>query len=312
MAEDIRNELAALKDCAICPRGCHVDRTQGGLGLCRTDAGLAVSSVCAHRGEEPVLSGEHGICNIFFSGCNLKCIFCQNYQISQRPPELQRDDLSLEAVLAEVNRILASGATGVGFVSPSHVIPQMKLLIAEIRKQGHNPTFVFNSNAYDRVETIRSLENDISVWLPDMKYIDESLACEYSVAKGYPEIARASIREMFRQVGSNIWLHDDGTIERGLIIRHLVLPGQVENSKGVLRWIAEELSPSVHISLMSQYHPTPCVHGKEGLDRTLTAEEYEEVVDEFRRLGFYRGWVQELSSPWSYRPDFDLDHPFEG
>ncbi len=303
--------LRVLEDCTVCPRECRVNRLAGEVGFCETGAGLSVASVCAHRGEEPVISGEHGICNIFFSGCNLRCAFCQNFQISQRPAIEQRHDLTLPQVMTQVRQILDSGATGVGFVSPSHVIPQMKTIMAAIREAGRRPTFVFNTNAYDKVETIRDLQEDIEVWLPDLKYVDDRLGCACSDAPGYPTIAQAAIKEMFYQVGSSIRLHDDGTIARGLIIRHLVLPGQMENSLGVLRWIAEELSPSVHISLMSQYHPTAHVANHPTLGRTLTTEEYDTVVEEFQRLGFYRGWVQELTSPWHYRPDFDRDHPFE-
>jgi putative pyruvate formate lyase activating enzyme len=311
MEQNYDDILESLRDCVSCPRECHVDRRAGKVGFCNTLDNLAVASVCAHHGEEPVLSGKHGICNIFFSGCNLRCAFCQNYQISQRPVSESESDLSLYDVLRLTERILDSGASSVGFVSPSHVIPQMKVIIAALTDRGRRPTYVFNTNGYDKVETIASLEDTFSVWLPDLKYVDERLGRMCSDAPGYPEIAKAAIKEMHRQVGSSIWLHDDGTIQRGLIIRHLVLPGEVENSKGVLRWIAEELSRSVHISLMSQFHPTANVAGHPTLDRTLTSDEYDEVVAEFERLGFYRGWVQELSSPWHYRPDFDRDHPFE-
>jgi putative pyruvate formate lyase activating enzyme len=171
--------------------------------------------------------------------------------------------------------------------------------------------YVYNTSSYDKVRTIQSLDGHVDVWLPDLKYLDESLGRLYSHTVHYPDVACAALREMFRQKGSNLWTDDDGCITSGLIIRHLVLPGQIENSKRVLRWIAEELSPSVHVSLMSQYHPTPWVAEHPRLGRVLCAAEYDEVKDEFERLGFYRGWVQELESASHYRPDFMLEHPFE-
>lgn len=303
--------LKELADCRICPRECRVDRTAGTDGFCETGAGFAISSICAHMGEEPVLSGQHGICNLFFAGCNLRCVFCQNYQISYPPGIIDHSLDTLPAIVREIHKVLLGGARGVGFVSPSHQIPQMLAIIGALKLHDIHPTFVYNTNAYDKVETVKSLEGTIDVYLPDLKYIDQSLGCHFSNAPGYPEIATRAIKEMYRQKGAHLRLDDDGVVESGLIIRHLVIPGQVENSKRVLRWIAEELSPSVHVSLMAQYHPTPNVYGHPALGRTLRSEEYEEVVDEFDHLGFYRGWVQELDSPGTYRPDFDRDHPFE-
>jgi len=301
----------SLANCVCCPRECRADRRGSKLGYCQSGEGLAISSICAHRGEEPVLSGKHGICNIFFARCNMQCVYCQNYQISRNSGRPDALEMSLPSVLYQIEQILSAGATLVGFVSPSHYIPQTLRIIAALESSGRHPFFVFNSNAYDKLETVKSLEGVIDVWLPDLKYMDEKLGREYSDAKDYPRIATAAIKEMFYQKGSSIRLDDDGNIESGLIIRHLVLPGHIDNSKAVLRWIAEELSPSVHISLMSQYHPTPHVDGHPNLGRTLHAEEYEAVLTEFDRLGFYRGWVQELGSPFAYRPDFDRPHPFE-
>jgi len=168
-----------------------------------------------------------------------------------------------------------------------------------------------NTNAYDRADTIASLEDVVDVYLPDFKYMDHSLALELSGAWNYPEVALAALREMHRQKGSNLSLREDGTAAAGLIVRHLIIPGQTENSKAVLRAIAGELSPSVHLSLMSQYYPPPGVAGHPWLGRTITRAEHEEVLDELERLGFYRGWVQELESQETYRPDFTKPHPFE-
>ncbi len=300
-----------LFDCNCCPRHCGVDRREQGKGFCNAGVDFAVSSICRHMGEEPVLSGTGGICNIFFAHCNLQCIYCQNYQISDNKTPHQFFYTTLENIIEEIEAILDSGARGVGFVSPSHALPQMHRIIETLNANGRNETYVFNTNGYDKEDTIKSLEGTIDVYLPDMKYRDGDLAHEFSGAKDYPKVAARALKEMFRQKGAEIKRDDDGLITDGMIIRHLALPDQVDNSKAVLRWIAEELSPDVYISLMSQYHPTPRVADHATLGRLLKVREYDEVLHEFERLGFHRGWVQDLSSPQHYLPDFDEDHPFE-
>jgi len=303
--------LELLKDCIQCPRECRADRTGSRVGYCSSGTEFAVGSICAHRGEEPVISGKHGICNTFFMHCNMQCVFCQNWQISRKTASLDGSKQELADIIEQIERLLDSGCTGVGFVSPSHYIPQMRAIMTALRLRDRHPVYVFNTNGYDKVETIRSLEGEIQVYLPDLKYMDNRLAQLYSDTPHYVEFATAALREMYRQKGAAIYVDDSGSIQIGLIIRHLVLPGQVANSIAALRFIAEELSPDVHISLMSQYHPIPGVEGHKNLGRLLYAEEYEKVLAEFDRLGFHRGWVQELTSPQHYRPDFDQDHPFE-
>ena len=302
--------LSELRDCSICPHECHADRASSKLGFFQSGVGLSVASIFPHKGEEPVLSGTKGICNIFFNHCNMQCVYCQNYEISRNRETVAQESQSLEVILQQIETVLDTRIGLVGFVSPSHFIPQMKVLISALKQLRPEIRFVFNNGGYDQVEVIRGLENSIDIYLPDFKYSDESLARKYSRAPRYPEVAQAVLKEMFRQKGSNLRLNDDGIAEAGMIIRHLVLPGEVENSKGVLRFIAEELSPGVHVSLMSQYWPTPAVEQHPRLGRRVTPEEYEEVLAEFNRLGFYRGWVQELESPDHYRPQFSSDKPF--
>ena len=309
--DKIVEPLEELKDCSLCPRDCRADRSSDKLGYCQSGVGYSVSSIFAHKGEEPVLSGDRGICNIFFTRCNMQCVYCQNYQISRNRDFIRENMLNLIDIVCQVESVLDSGARAVGFVSPSHFIPQMKTIINALTERGRDPVYVFNSNGYDRVETLKTLEGVIDVYLPDMKYMDAGLAKRYSDAPRYPEIAKAALKEMFRQKGAEIRLADDGTIDEGMIIRHLVLPGEVENSKRVLRFIAEELSPDLHISLMSQYSPTPAVRDHPDLGRVLRVEEYDEVLDEFDRLGFHRGWVQQMDSPFHYQPDFDDEKPFK-
>jgi putative pyruvate formate lyase activating enzyme len=207
--------------------------------------------------------------------------------------------------------ILDQGIRAVGFVSPSHVVPQVKEIISELRRQGRNPVFVYNTNAYEKAETIRSLESFIDVFLPDFKYMDASLAARLSDAPGYPEIALSAIREMYRQKGSVVITDDEGQAQSGLIIRHLVLPGYTDNSLSVLRTIAGEISTGVAVSLMSQYYPTPYVQNRQDLNRCLYPEEYQQVVSYMESLGFRKGYIQEMDSVSHYRPDFSKNHPFE-
>ena len=220
--------------------------------------------------------------------------------------------MSLSEVVTQIEQILDTGISIVGFVSPSHVIPQMRAIIEAIRGDGLNPTFVMNTNAYDKVETIASLADMIDVYLPDLKYMDADLAARYSATPDYPQVATAAITEMFHQKGAQIALDDEGLIRSGLIVRHLVLPEAVENSKQCLQFIAKSLSPSVHLSVMSQYHPTEAVRNHPQLGRPLREEEYDEVLDEMDCLDLDNGWIQEMDSNAEYVPDFSNPNPFEG
>jgi putative pyruvate formate lyase activating enzyme len=302
--------LEVLRQCRICPRNCEVDRFSGSTGWCGSDADFNISSILLHKGEEPAISGTHGICNIFFSRCNLACIYCQNYQISRRRGVVHERKLALTEVIAQIIDFLDDGCTIVGFVSPSHYIPHVKLIIDTLRQKGRIPTFVYNTNAYDKAEEIERLENYIDVYLPDMKYLDEKNSQLYSGSKNYPEVAKAAILEMYRQKGSTLRFDDSGQVTNGLIVRHLILPDLVEESKAILQWIAWELSPSVAISLMAQYYPTAEILNHSVLGRQISPEEYNRVVIEMEALGFYKGWVQDLVSHAHYRPDFQSKNPF--
>lgn len=306
-----KNDRLVLENCTVCPRECRVNRFEGGTGYCRTDAGLNIATVCIHKGEEPVISGKDGICNIFFSGCNLHCLFCQNHEISQGSSIIRYPGSDLKAVLDMTVNILSKGIPAIGFVSPSHVVPQVKAIIRGVNERGFRPITVYNSNSYDKPETIRSLSGLIDVYLPDYKYVTNDISLEYSDASDYPEIALKAIKEMYYQKGSTLMTDMNGHAENGLLIRHLVLPGHAEESKNVLRSIAEELSPGVHISLMSQYHPTGLVKHHPVLNRPLFRAEYESVVEEMERLGFRNGWIQDMDSNVNYRPDFSKENPFE-
>ncbi len=300
-----------LQNCRLCPRMCNADRISGNLGYCKSSAACHVSSVGLHYGEEPVLSGSDGICNVFFSRCNLSCRYCQNYQISSRMNCLHEEILNIDEIVASIKEILDWGTNLLGFVSPSHFIPQLKAVVAKLHLSGRFSRVVYNTNGYDTVESLRGLEDIIDIYLPDFKYMESGIAKEYSDAGNYPEIAKAALKEMYRQKGSYLATDENGKAEHGLIIRHLVLPGNVDNSIRVLDFIANELSVNIHISLMSQYNPMPGVSNHAKLGRKLHAYEYQQVVEHFYDLGFSKGWVQELDSSDYYNPDFLAKNPFD-
>lgn len=303
--------LEELRNCNICPRRCNADRFSGKKGYCKADASFSISSIFAHQGEEPPISGARGICNIFFTNCNLQCVYCQNYQISCNLNDYTAEKMTLQQVLRQITAILGTGVNHVGFVSPSHFVPQVKIIINALRELGLDPVFVYNTNGYDRPEVIRQLEDYIDIYLPDIKYSDPELSRQYSDAGDFPEVSLLSLKEMFRQKGAELPLNAEGYALRGILVRHLVLPGHPENSINVLRTIAREVSNDLHISLMSQYYPTHRVMQHAFLGRTLKGKEYYRVVNELEELGFDNGWVQHLSSSHTYRPDFDSETPFE-
>ncbi len=300
--------LDSLKNCTICPRNCGADRNSPILGYCGTDAGFSISSIFRHRGEEPVISGLNGICNIFFTGCNLKCIYCQNYQISR--PNALKNKMQLEQIVERISTMMDEGITAVGFVSTSHVLPQVISIIQGLHKAGYYPITVYNTNSYEKPETIKKLEDLIDVYLPDFKYISPILSKKYSDAADYPEYASKSIKEMYRQKGSTLFVSDQGQAESGMMIRHLVLPGHSDDSMALLQYLADEISTGIHISLMSQYYPVDKAIHHAVLNRGLYYEEYQRVVDEMHRLGFRNGWVQEMDSHSYFRPDFKKEEPF--
>jgi len=305
------SDLSLLRSCTLCPHECGVNRLIGAEGYCHTNAGLNISSICIHRGEEPAISGKDGICNIFFSGCNLRCIYCQNYEISRKGSGGGYSRKDLTHVLDKIETILSQGIRVVGFVSPSHVVPQVKSIIFGLRSRGLNPVIVYNTNGYDKTETLKSLSGLIDIYLPDFKYVSSEIAADYSDAVDYPEVALNAIKEMYFQKGSTLMTDEEGIAENGILLRHLVLPGQATESKNVLRTIADEISTGIHLSLMSQCHPTENVRNHPAIDRILYKDEYESVVKEMERLGFRNGWVQDMESHKNYQPDFSKGNPFE-
>jgi putative pyruvate formate lyase activating enzyme len=270
---------------------------------------LHISSIVIHRGEEPILGNKKGVCNVFFSGCNLQCIYCQNYQISTRCNEISL--LNSDDAIEKITSILNQGVNTVGFVSPSHHISEMLFLIHEINNRGFNPVWIYNSNGFDSVKTLKKLDGIINIYLPDFKYATNALAEKLSGVKKYTDVALKSIKEMYFQKGNPIMLDTSNCGTSGLIIRHLVLPGMVENSINVLEIIAEYFSTNISISLMAQYSPIPRVETHPLLSRTVTPDEYQQVINAFDRLGFSKGWIQSLDRNEFFNPDFTKDNPFE-
>lgn len=305
----LESRLAA---CDICPRECGANRLDGKHKFCHSAYLPIVSSVCAHRGEEPVLSGSRGSGTVFFGNCNMRCAYCQNHQISQDHRTQRANEIDLQTLARGMVRLQDEGCHNINFVSPSHFAPQLVRSVLEAVRMGLTLPLVYNTGGYDSVKTVKELDGIIDIYLPDLRYASDVFARRYSRARGYVEHARAAISEMYRQVG-NLVLDEEGIARRGLIVRHLVLPNGVAGSRESLTWLAKEISPDVTVSIMSQYYPAHRALRVPTLARKITSAEYSEVVDIVNDLGLENGWLQEMDSSDGYRPDFERDdHPFEG
>lgn len=301
----IQELLDIYKSCTLCPRACRVDRTKGELGYCRLPADIVMDCALSHHGEEPPLSGTRGAGTIFLSSCNLGCIYCQNYQISHTTRGRSLTVLQLAKVMLDLQK---KGCHNVEPVTPTPQAPLVMEALCLARAQGLTVPFVYNCGGYENPSIIRMLQDMVDIYLPDFKYGLEEDAVEFSSAPGYPRFALDSIKEMVRQVGDDLELKD-GVAQKGMIIRHLVLPGRIENSKEVLRLIRNEISQNVFLSLMSQYTPIAKVRNHPLLKRRITQSEYEQVTDYALKLGFDNIFIQEVNDD-TLTPDFDKDHPF--
>jgi putative pyruvate formate lyase activating enzyme len=243
-----------LVPCRVCPCGCGADRSHG-LGRCATPGEPVVASWGPHHGEEPPISGSHGSGTIFLANCNLRCVFCQNHDISQRPRDFVGAAVTRAALAAVMLELQDAGCHNVNWVSPSHQVPALVGALEIAARRGLRVPVVYNSNGYDSVEVLRLLDGVVDVYMPDLKYSDGASGAELSRVSDYPAVARAALREMFRQVGARWRLDDGGVLLRGLLVRVLILPRDRAGVEASLRWLAEELSPDVAVSLMSQYRP---------------------------------------------------------
>jgi len=302
---------ARLSCCDICPRRCGVTRLKGDLGYCHSGALPIISSYCAHHGEEPALSGTRGTGTIYYANCNLRCVFCQNHQISQNWQNQKANEVSIERLAGCMLELQANGCHNINLVSPTHFAPQIVAALAIAAPLGLTLPLVYNSNAYDSLETLKELDGIIDIYLPDIKYASNENAIRYSDAEDYPETARAAIREMFRQTGE-LALDADDIAQRGVIARHLILPENIAGSAESLKWLANDVSPGITVSLMSQYHPTHLAAEFPEINRHISQAEYDEVMQAMEESGLENGWVQDMDSPQNYLPDFEKEgHPFE-
>ncbi len=301
-----------LAACDICPRECGKNRLEGKFGQCNSGFLPIVASYCAHHGEEPVLSGRRGSGTIFFGNCNMRCVYCQNYQISQSPEIQQSNEISIKT-LAECMLYLQDelNCHNINLVTPSHFVPQIVGALLEAVPQGLRLPLVYNTSSYDSLKTLKELDGVIDIYLADIRYASNELGRQYSRARYYVDHARVAIKEMQRQVGDLV-IDEDGVAQKGLIVRHLILPNDIAGSRESLEWLVKEVSPKVVVSIMSQYYPTHRVQKYKELNRKITPEEYQKVVDLVEKLGIENGWLQGMESTESFRPDFTDEQPFEG
>jgi len=304
-----------LEQCTICPRDCLNNRIKNEIAACYSGRLPIVSSYTAHFGEEPPLVGTHGAGNIFFGNCNLRCVYCQNYQISQTHKEQLKNEVTHERVAEMMLELQAKGCHNINFVSPTHFAPQMARSILLAAEQGLCVPIVYNTNAYDAVDALQLLEGIVDVYLPDLKYADDESGYLYSKVRSYKEYSRLALKEMFRQTGPDLVFDENGLLKRGLVVRLLVLPNDVAGVEESIEWIRDELSPRVAISLMAQYYPTHQAETNNRfilLSRRIRESEWMKATTALETLGMEEGWVQELDgASYYYRPDFtDSERPF--
>ncbi len=284
LGEAVRSAYARLAACDLCPRRCGVDRLRGEQGFCRTGLRAKVASAGPHFGEERPLVGHGGSGTVFFAECNLRCAFCQNWDISQEGagheaplPELARTFLALERL----------GCHNINFVTPSHVVPQILGAVALAVRRGLSAPLVYNTSGYDAVETLRLLDGVVDIYMPDLKWVDPGVGDRLAGAPDYWEVAREAVREMHRQVGDLV-VDERGVAVRGLLVRHLVMPGGLAGTEAVMRFLAEEISPNTYVNVMAQYRPGGDAWKNPPRDRRVSPEEYREAVETTRRAGLRR------------------------
>ena len=291
-----------LRRCKICPNNCKVNRVNNNLGICKANEKIKIALATLHFFEEPCISGEEGSGTVFFSNCNLKCKFCQNYEISDLG---KGKEITIEELANTFLDLQAKGANNINLVTPTIYAYQIIEALKIAKNKGLSIPIVYNSNGYESIETLKALEGYIDVYLPDLKYYYDDIALKYSGVKEYFEYATRAIKEMYRQVGYPK-IDEKGIIQKGLIIRHLVLPSNLQNSKKVLKWIKDNIDERVYISIMAQYFPCYKAKEIEGLNRKLSKEEYEEIEEFVYELDIENGYMQELGEhEEEYVPNFN-------
>lgn len=291
--------------CRLCPRDCSVRREAGERGVCGQTDRLKVARAALHYWEEPCISGETGSGTVFFSGCNLHCVFCQNRSISAGTAGKYIGAERLSEIFLELQE---KGANNINLVTPGHFVLQITEALRNAKEHGLHLPVVYNTGSYEAVDTLRRLEGLVDIYLPDFKYMDAALGLRYSHAEDYSEVAKAAIAEMVRQTGEAVFVNgdEDGLLRRGTIVRHLVLPGCVEDSKAVIRYLHESYGDMIYISIMNQFTPMPGLTEYPEINRKVKKEEYEEVVDYAISLGVERGFIQQgETAEESFIPAFD-------
>jgi putative pyruvate formate lyase activating enzyme len=304
-----------LESCTVCPRDCLNNRLKDEIAACYSGRLPIVSSYTPHFGEEPALVGRFGAGNIFFGNCNLRCVYCQNYQISQTWREQKRNEVTHERLAEMMLELQGYGCHNIGFVSPTHFVPQMARGILIAAERGLQLPIIYNTNAYDSVEVLKLLDGIVDIYLPDLKYAENEAGWKYSKVRSYTDVAREALKEMFRQLGDEL-VFDEGVLKRGLVIRLLVLPNDIAEVRESLTWIKNELSPRVAVSMMAQYYAThqAATNSRYALlSRRITESEWLRALSALNELEMEEGWLQEYEgASHYYRPNFvDKEMPFK-
>lgn len=299
---------ALLERCTVCPRDCLNNRLEDEIAACYSGRLPIVSSYTPHFGEEPALVGTRGAGNIFFGNCNLRCVYCQNYQISQTHKEQIKNEVTHERLAEMMLELQTRGCHNVNFVSPTHFAPQMARAVLIAAQRGLRVPIVYNTNAYDAVSVLQLLDGIVDVYLPDLKYAEDEAGYIYSKVRRYKEISRLAITEMFRQTGAELVFDENGLLQRGLIIRLLVLPNDIAGIRESIEWIRDTLSPNVAISIMAQYYPTHQAATNARhilLSRRISESEWLRAITVLEEFEMDKGWMQEFDgAAYYYRPDF--------
>ena len=296
-------EQSKLEKCEICPHKCKANRAIGNVGRCKANDKVKIALYSIHKFEEPCITGNNGSGTVFFSNCNLNCIYCQNYEISQLGKGKEITINELADIFIELQN---KKVENINLVTPTSYVLHIIEAIKIAKRNGLKIPIIYNTNAYENIETLKLLEGYVDVYLPDLKYYDNELGKKYSKIDNYFDIATRAIKEMYRQVGPTK-INEDGIIQKGVMIRHLVLPNNLENSKNILKWIKENIDEKVYINIMAQYFPTYKAKEDKTLNRKLTKEEYEKIENYVYKLGIENGYMQELGEhEEEYVPNFDL------
>lgn len=293
--------MQILEKCTLCPRECKVNRNEGQLGRCRAGKNIKIALSNLHYYEEPCISGKNGSGTVFFTGCNLSCKFCQNYKVSQ---EFLGYEITIEDLANEFLKLQNAGAHNINLVTAFAYVPMIVEVLDIAKSKGLNIPLVYNTSGYESLDTLKILDGYIDVYLPDLKYAYDELSKDLSDVNNYFEIAKNAIKEMKRQVGNPVF-DENGMIQKGLIVRHLVLPNHLQNSKKVLKWIRDNLGAETYVSVMAQYFPSYKANETEDVNRKLSEEEYKEIENYFYRLSLKNGYMQEIEEDEAkYVPNF--------